>query len=427
MWTSLLVVAGTLLGQAEASPKADLELSVRRLVRQLDAPQLAERQAAEAALTGLGPPALVHLPSPGPRDSAELRQRLDRIRKQLEQTAAEEATSGSTVTLQADSKPPFEILAAIAEQTGNAISDGRQGVDPQNDPLPRISVKFEKTPFWQALDEVLDRAELTVYPYGEKPGINVVPRPPRRLPRQSRASYSGPFRFEPISVFAQTDLRDLAGGNLQVTVEISWEPKVRPISIRLPMGRLEVTDGDGRPLKIDQQQTELESSVTADAAATELAVPLPLPPRSVQQIGRMEGVLHAMLPGKIEEFRFDNLLKAKNVEKRVGAVAVTLDEVRRNRDLWEVRVRVRFDDAGSALESHRDWIFQNEAYLVAPGESEPIDHDAMETFLQDEHEVGIAFLFYREKPPADLTFVYKTPAAVVTTEFPFRIENVELP
>lgn len=427
MWTSFVLLAGSLLGQAQAAPPANLELSVRKLVRQLDAPQLTEREAAEAALVALGPEALSHLPAPGPRTSAELQQRLTRIRQKLEQASAENATAGSTVTFQTDSLGPMAVLAEISKQTGNPISDLREGVDPENDPLAPIAVRFDKTPFWQAIDEVLDQAELTVYAFGEKPGINVVPRQPTRLPRQARASYSGPFRFEPISVFAQHDLRDLANSSLQVNVEISWEPRVRPISVRLPMERLQVTDSDGRPLQVDQQQAELESSAADGAMATEMALPLALPPRDVKQIGRIDGVLQVMLPGKIEEFRFGDLLKAKKVEKRVGGASVTLDEVRRNRDLWEVRVRVRFDDAGKSLESHRDWIFQNEAFLVGVGQSEPIQHDAMETFLQEENEVGLAFLFYREQPPADLTFVYRTPAAVVTTEFPFRIEKVELP
>ena len=99
-----------------------------------------------------------------------------------------------------------------------------------------------------------------------------------------------------------------------------------------------------------------------------------------------------MVPGKIETFRFSDLLAAKNVEKRIAGVTVTLEQVRKNNDLWEVRIRVRFDDAGNSLESYRGWILQNDAYLEDP-DGKTVPYDNQESRDRDKNEIGLAYLF----------------------------------
>ena len=84
----------------------------------------------------------------------------------------------------------------------------------------------------------------------------------------------------------------------------------------------------------------------------------------------------AMIPGRIETFRFTKLAGAKDVQQRIAGVTVTLEEVRKNNEAWEVRMLVRFDDAGDALASHRTWIFSNEAYLEGP-DGKPIAYDTL--------------------------------------------------
>ena len=104
-----------------------------------------------------------------------------------------------------------------------------------------------------------------------------------------------------------------------------------------------------------------------------------------------------MLLGKVETFKFANLLKGKQ-EKRIAAATVTLDEVRKNGDSWEVFVRLRFDDAGDALESHRNWVLQNEAYLE-DAEGKPIQPDSMETTLRTKNEIGVGYVFAMAELP----------------------------
>ena len=203
----LLLFTALVAGQVDKPAGEELKSDVRRLVRQLDAAQLAQREAAEAELLKRGPAILDLLPQPNDRQSAEVRQRLGRVRQKLQQQAADNAARSSTITLHADAMPLKKILAEFQRQSGNTIVDAREKSG-RPVPDPTLKVNFAKTPFWQALDQVLDQAGLAVYVFGEKAAINVVPSAGRQAPHAKAASpIAGPFRFEPVSIEARRDLQ----------------------------------------------------------------------------------------------------------------------------------------------------------------------------------------------------------------------------
>jgi len=423
MLGTLLVLASLVAGQAEAAD-GDLPLEVRRLVRQLNAPTLADRDAAEQKLLELGPRVLDLLPPLTARTSAEERQRIGRIQQKLQHRIAEASVRTSTVTLKGENVLLSKVLSAVQEQTGNKIVDirGQFGHEVTD---PKLSVDFQGRPFWQALDHVLDQAGLTVYPFAQERAIHVIARPENQRPRSEGAGYVGPFRLEPQKIVAQRDLRNPAQKSLMLQLEVAWEPRLRPITIKQKLGELKATDESGQPLPVAAGEGELEVPGGADATATNLMLPFQLPPRSVGKIARLAGKLTATIPGKIETFTFDDL-EAKDVEKRVAGVRVTLEGVRKNNDLREVRLRIKFDEAGDALASHRNWIFNNEAYLVnAAGEK--LEYETLETTHQAEDEVGVAYLFFLKKAITEYKFVYKTPGVIVASDFDYELKDVELP
>jgi len=424
MWAVVLALGCSVVAQAAATGDA-LRLEVRRLVQQLDAPTLAQREAAEEALTRLGTAVLPFLPQPDPRGSAEVRLRLERVRRVLEQQAAQRAAEASLVTLSADGMALSKVLSELERQSGNRIVDSRRELGQPVDDVA-IHAEFDKTPFWKALDQVLDEARLTVYPYATDRAIHLVARPEGQAPRGRAACYSGPFRFEPLRVVAQRNLREPEGDSLRVAIEVAWEPRLRPIGLDHPIARLDAADETGAAIAPLDAQAVYEVTTHDEAAAAELVVPLKLPPRRVERIDRLRGAIRAMLPGAIETFRFDKLLESKGVEQRRGAATVTLVGVRRNNELWQVLVRVRYDDAGESLQSHRGWIFRNEACLEAP-DGAKLAYDALETTAQSRNEVGITYGFALDEPPAKMTFVYRTPGTIVPARFEYQFGPIELP
>ncbi len=422
----LLLLGGILLAQADAkAPEGDLAASVRRLVRQLDAPQLNERDAAEEELLRLGPRVLELLPQGGDASRPEVEERLGRIRQKLQRAQSETAVQPSRVTLRGDGLPLSKVLAAIQGQTGNKIVDARREAAGEA-PDPKLKVDFDKTPFWQALDRVLDQAGLTVYPFGDDKAIRIVTPSGPQGPRTERAFYQGPFRFEPVSVAAQRDLRNPAGQVLKLELEVAWEPRLAPIAFQHRLADLKAVDESGKPLAVLSPEAELEVPVEPGPVGKRLIIPLALPPREVKRIARLRGILHVLVPGKQETFRFQNLAEAKNVEKRAAAVTVILEGVRKNNKLWELHTIVRFDRPEGALASHRNWVLDNPAFLEGR-DGKPVPYDSMETTRQTPADVGVGYLFAVAGPLADYTFVYKTPAMIFSTPFEYEVKDVPLP
>ncbi len=423
MLGALLLAGGILLGQADAPSSDELSLQVRRLVRQLDAPTLADREAAEEKLLQLGPGILGLLPEEPERISAEVAERVRRIRQKLQRTLAESAGQASRVTLQGDALLLSKIFAALQQQTGNKIVYRPLGDQAEE---PKLKVDFQKTPFWQALDQVLDKAELNVYPHPGQRAIQVVPWTEPDLRRADRASYSGPFRFEPVMIQTLRSLRRRDNGSLRLMLEVSWEPRLAPVTLQQRMADIEAFDENGNPMPVDEPEAVREVPVTPDSTAVQLDIPLVLPPRDVKKIARLKGSLTALLPSKLETFRFENLEEAKNVPQRMAGVTVVLEQVRKRGALWEIRIRVRFDEAGGALESHRTWIYENEVCLETP-DGQSITQFSSEHSVPSKNEVGSAYLFNVDGPLTGYVLLYKTPAMILSTSFDYEFREIELP
>jgi len=416
VWACLSLIAAVVFGPAAADEAEALRLQVRRL---------ATRQAAEQGLVELGSPILELLPVPVRDTSAEVKVRLERIRKTLEAAASEAAAQPSRVTL----RGPLPLSAALAElqqQTGNRIVDFRRrfGQQPAD---PSLTLDLDRMPFWPALDAVLDQAALTIYNFsGESGALAVVGRDPDEQSRAAQAVYQGLFRIEVLRVQAIRELRNPANDSLRLTLELSWEPRVSPILLRIPLADLRATDETGAPLAVGSQRASLEVPIESTIPAAEVQVPLELPDRRTDKIASFRGRLAALLPGRVETFEFRQLADAKKVEQTRAGVSVILDQVRKNVDVDEVRLRVRFDQARNALESHRNWIYNNEAYFIDPS-GQRFEHAGMQAFRQADNEVGVAYLSDREGGLADCTFVYRTPTLLILVPVEFELQDIPLP
>ena len=425
MISALLIIATLTFAQTQAAPSDDLEETVHRLVRQLNARQLSQRDEAEEELLGLGPAALDFLPSADSRLPAEAVQRMARVRRTLERRRAESIAAGSTVTHAKASRPVSQWLAMLAEQTGNKIIDFRDEFG-QEAKDPEIELDLDKTPFWVALDQLLDKAQLDVYPFAGEPGIALVNRSGDRTNRSETASYAGAFRLEPLEMLARRDLRNPDTHTLRLRLQVTWEPKLRPIAIRHSLADFTAFDPDGQPLSTSGDDVTREIMIRPDSIGTELEVQLEPPSREVDRIARLEGMFQVLLPGGMETFRFENLATARGVEQRRAGVTVTLDQVRKIDFGWEMRLRVRFGEAAGALESHRGWVFNNPVFLETP-KGERRSHDGLETTRQTENEVGIAYFFESDGDLAGHALVYETPAVILDVPVEFEIRDLMLP
>jgi hypothetical protein len=157
-----------------------------------------------------------------------------------------------------------------------------------------------------------------------------------------------------------------------------------------------------------------------------MEVPLELPSRKAQSITLLEGTFEVMIPGQTETFEFEPLDGKEELSERRAGVTVTIKDVRRNDEVDEVAVHIEFDEASNALESHRGWIYKNEAYLV-DSDGKRVDHGGKRLLGQDQNSVHIGFLFALDKPVAEHKFVYRTPTLIIRQPMRFELKDIDLP
>ncbi len=426
-------------GQADVPAEPPDQNSVDLLVADLDAPEKARRDDAEQQLLDLGPAVLDMLPQITDQMPAETRLRLGRVRAQLEKRRAEQSVLASHVTLPQGTMPLSKVFKAFEEQTGNKIVDYRGNFGEATSD-PTVDVDFSRTPFWEAFDRVLDQVGLTTYGYPDPQevpsGIAVVARTEGQRPRVGRGAYAGAFRIEPVEFDAHRDLRDPENQTLQLLVEVAWEPRLRPIVIMQAADAVQAVDDRGQPIHAADEGNELEIPVNPGSNSVELPLHFRLPPREVQRFASLRGRLSALVPGKMEAFRFSkldqlarrNATQQRAIEQKKADVTVVLERVARSRDnpdIWECYVRVLFEETSGALESHRGWVLNNEAFLER--DKERIPYGGLNTTLQTETEVGVVYLFDLPEGLKNCTFVYMAPAAVVSTPVDYELRDLELP
>ena len=426
MLSHFVLMAGLLIapvGVEDVQPDdAELKASVRRHIRDLQADERETRDQAEQQLLKLGTPALKHLPIPNFRMSAELRERIGRIRKSLEKLQARAATTASLVTLNAQEMPLAEVLEAIHRQTGNRVIDSR--VDKEE---LKITLELEKAPFWKTLDAVLAQTKLSIDPYAEgddgEPltAVALVDRSDR--PGEA-LSYSGSFRFEATAVSARRGLRHPESSGLNIDLELLWEPRMKPITLTLNQSSVLAIDQQGNKIAPGRQG---ETMIDVNAGASRFGVQLKLPPRESQILKSVSGELSALLPGRIETFRFDRLAGAKDIVQKKGGVTVHLQQVRKNGEAWELQVVIRFENPGGAFQSHlQSWVMENVAYLEGP-DKKKVEQALAENFADQPGEFGVRYFFAPEAGIDQFTFVYKTPAALVHRKVEFKFKDLKLP
>ncbi len=414
----LLAVSGRNVGQdAEEHASIDLKSDILEWVDQLDAASLSKRKAAEKSLIAAGPEALEFLPEAKPGSSIEAAERLARVRKTLLSMRTESQSAAITVRLD-EVSTLGEALEAISRDSG---------IEFEHNANESIAIESVSTPlsFWHALDLVLDQAELDINFYaGDRGTLALVPREDERPSRVDSAAYSGVYRIEPISIMAARVLNRPSQNRLNIRIEIAWEPRMTPIGLSIPVDQLSGKLDDSDTLLPQSTADTIDIATSSDIAFSEVFVPMELPSGKPRKIESLSGVIRAMLPGKKQFFELN--LAEPNVEQKIDAMTVRIEQVRRNGPLHEVRLAVELEDASRSLESHRHWIFENPVYIIRADGSRA-DHLGYEVFRQTKSGVGAGYLFDLGESIGKSKLVYESATAVVNNEVEFVIQDILLP
>lgn len=327
----------------------------------------------------------------------------------------------SLITAGAELAP---VLADIEKQTGNKLIDRTRA---EIEPLAEWNFSLSDREFWPLLDKFLDAANLEPVTNSSDKGLPISRRISGMSPRYGQAIYVGPFRLEVTEVTSRLGTRFNGDHRASITLEVMWEPRLKPLAFAQPLKTLEMVADDSTPVELDANVGELSVETAKDAHAVELHLPLQLPPKQLQAISSLKGKIKALVATRDAEFRFDNLAKASNIEKSDGGVTVTLEQTRENEGLTELHMRLTFDEKLPADVAQGSWNFQNSTYLEnAAGER--IEHAGFESLSQGERTLSLAYYFdVPAEKLGDYAWVYHTPVGIVEVPIEYEMKAIALP
>jgi hypothetical protein len=434
-----MMVASVWSGGAAASGQgvdAALRDRVAQLVERLGSDDAVSRASAAEALGKLGPRILPLLPEVKEGDSTARGKALAAVRETLAQQQEEQSVEASRVTIVGEGIRLSEALKQLQSQTGNPLSDLRE--EPSN---PALDLRIEDKPFFEALDEIAEKAGLEIQFYTGDGSIGIMSREGMEMeaPAGERAAeedasaalkpqYPGPFRV----VFRRFDLqRDLSTGRAagNAMFEVAWEPRIRPMLLAIKAEDVMVQDDRGESVAPQIEDESASIVLRQENPISEVNVNLNAPDRQagVKSLKSVKVKSTVSVPAGLRTFRFPNLTE-RNRSITQGDVKLTLEQVEVDESVWKVNVTLELPGEGGALESYQQGLFNNRLWLQKADGSRFEHNGGFSNTGVDGGKLSYEYLFV-DAPgkPADYQFVYETPSRLKQIPLEFEFKNVKLP
>lgn len=425
---------------AEFQNLSDMELieRVAFLQRELESPDISKRDAAEKELIAHGVNVLDYLEPTNDKTTSDALERTNRVRAGLEKIAVAAVTQASKITIKGKMSVS-KALATIKKQTGNNISMPDETPDIFKD--KEIEIEFKDAPFWEVVADVMAKGDLIVDTYGGARGLLILTPtdearmaavapagaapPKKKAPPAAPRNVSGIFDLAVTQVVASRNLTNPSLNYCNINVLIRWEPRVTPISVVLPASTIKAVDEFDSPIEITNKDAVMSGTVQSEIPELEFSIPIGLLDRQIEEIKSFDAKIDAVLPGRIETFKFKKLGKLEPGAKQTKAGAtVSFGGIEKNEDLFGVNISLSFDEEHNALESHQAWVYNNIVEL-RNDDGEVSEVLAYEGVRQTKNEIVIRYYF--DKDPKDLNLYYKTPAAIVKVPVKISLKNIPLP
>ena len=316
-----------------------------------------------------------------------------------------------------------DILAALAKQTGNVVSDRRKPAENVKLTLPMRSADF-----WPTMDAIGTRTGVGFSPYG---GVALIDAPYRKL----QTSYSGLFRFTVKRIQVGRD-EETQTPFCSVSLDVAWEPRFEPFYLNLDRAEAKFApDGKGTALRETIARHARGNSVAGSSAA-EVELRMKAPHRSSPALASLTGAFEVIGPPKMLDFAFTKLTPIKQGESRTlteDGVRVSLTYAELKPTRWSVDVEMVYPQGSMvSLESFQadSWRDNNRVWLTWG--KHKLEHSGKST---EESKVGTKirynFLPKGETPlpakGAEVTLTYRTPSRVVAFAVPFAFRDLPLP
>ena len=421
-WLLFFGMTGALLSPVSAQEE-ELEIidAVTKLQKQLNVDEMSKRDSAEKSLIEMGPRILEYLDPVTEDATTDFRERVTRIRTTLEKITANRAADASKITLKGK-MTIGDALNRIKKRTGNNVAISNITVAETE-----IELDLDSVEFWAAMEKIMELGKLTVDRYGsEEPGQLMLASLDQNADvAKVPVAHSKIFQTQVLRIDSSVNLERPQLDFTTVNLLVRWEPRLRPISVDIPMSKVIVTDEFGDTIKIANPEEVIYGMVQPEIPEVDFSLTLPRVDRQIEQLQSISARINTILPGRVETFRMKKISKLKPgyTQEKAGA-NLTFGGTRKNDDVYSVKLSISFDEENNALESHQGWVFQNEVYLLdSQGNKE--EAISLETIQQDNKLVTVQYYFINE--PGDRTLVYRTPASIIKLPVDVELTKIPLP
>ncbi len=388
----------------------------------LQADDLAARDSAEKELLAMGPLALDYLPAVSADQPTDMQERLLRVRTGLERQAVESVSKPSTITLKGKHKIAA-VLAAIRKQTGNNVQLAGDAPGELED--RDVEANWDGAEFWTVVGEIGEKSGIFHDHFAGEPGQLVFGGPGSGRAALPCRTSSSVLLLELLRADAARNFESPQTNATLLRLRVSWEPRLKPIALRLPMSTVAIIDEFDGEYQAGTPDQVAGIMIQPEFSQSETGLSLPLFDRGVESLKSISGTFEMTVPGRIETFEFEGLARlAEDTQQTRAGATVTFAGISDNLDLKALRLSLSFDQPEDGMESHLGWAQQNEVYLRRK-DGERLDPIASETWQQAEFLYGVTYFF--PEIPADAALVYRTPAAIVKLQVPFVLLGIPLP
>lgn len=398
----------------------DIQQRAAELLDALQSTDLQSRDAAEQALVELGMEVLELLPEVTSQTSGEMKIRLERIRQALgSKPISTEQLEPSTVSLEGKMSVS-EAIDRISQQTGNAIEFDGEGSGTQ------IELNCVDETFWTVVGKIIAQADLQLATYGTTNDALVL-RARGQSPGYALPAFtSGAFRVDPISARSQLAFSNSAAGRLEVSCYVSWEPRLKPVSMNIPMQTVKAVTGSDVELVAANPGASPSVATNGGGATTQIDLQLVRPERSETILKQISGELVFSVPGQSHKYQFEKFGSGGRQSEKFGDVTVTLANSGRNGAVYETRLQVSLGQSIGATNSSRSWLLSTEAYLL-DAKDVRIENVGWRSSPGVGNSMGFSYLFQINGDPNDYKLVFELPGTFQQYRVPYQLDEIPLP
>lgn len=344
---SIILASLLTIGGSTSSPATDPAGDLESLVAALSSDSWQERQDASDALVRRGDEAMERL-------ELLLKNTADPEVKSLAETAIAQIRENrrlgqSIITIRSESITPRELFRQLGEQAGVNFETAPPNLFDTQARAP-VAIDIDHQPFWTAMRQINAATNITLSTWGNREMKLTSGQHP-----QGPNFVTGPYMVvaNRVSRSRTIDLGNQIGPQNQFVVHLTAfaEPKLRLVRATGAARVESAVDENGRSLALPNLDVNQYGYYQQLGNAWQVSVPLSDIPNIGTRIATLKGSIAADLCTRFEHVEISDILSAKNVEKSVGDARVTLLDITRKGDLFELRIRA--DMRGSDLDPSR--------------------------------------------------------------------------